>query len=343
MAGRKGRAPAPKRDRPQWRLIEQAVRILEESLDPNAVVTHDVRLRELVTGTPRQCDVVIRSGPRHRQTLTIVEVQKRKDKVDIQGYEAWIQKREKLGAQHLICVSSVGFTESVEKDALMRGDTVRLMTLCEAGHLPSFYRVKSIEMTFRNRLSRDVEVFLAGRAYPSTILSSADAVFTCKSLDGPVSIDDIATAFLRNGPRDSHNVEQRGNGEETHRYIIDCRFDDWLTWIHDKGLVIPVECVRIVEHYTAHVSEIPLQLLAYEQRFIDEVLGWVVAALVEVYGQQIPIRIIFTPQENGDYHVRMETPSIASRSGIESAEFGLELGAEGENIPQMFLHRVSFN
>jgi len=328
---------------PSWRRVEQVVRILEQSLDQGATVTHDERLRETVTGTLRQCDVVIRSGPRHRRTVTIVEVQKRAGKVDIQDYEAWIQKREKLGAQHLICVSSAGFTESVEKDALMQGETVRLMTLCEPGHPPSFYRIESIEMIFRNRLSRDVEVSLAGRAHPSTILSSADAVFTCKSLDGLVSIDDIATAFLRTGPRDSHNVEQRGNGEETHRYTIDCRFDDWLTWIHDKGLAIPVECVRVVEHYTAHVSEIPLQLLAYEQRFIDEVLGWVVAALVEVYGQQIPIRIIFTPQENGDYHVRMETPSIASRSGIESAEFGLELGVEGEDIPQMFLHRVSFN
>lgn len=181
---------------PSWRRVEQVVTILEQSLDQGATVTHDERLRETVTGTLRQCDVVIRSGPRHRRTVTIVEVQKRAGKVDIQDYEAWQQKREKLGAQHLICVSAAGFTESVEADARLQGETVRLMTLCEPGSLPDFYRITSIEMTFRDRLSRDINLSLVGHSSLSGLVSSTDKVFECQSIAGPTSIDAIATEYL---------------------------------------------------------------------------------------------------------------------------------------------------
>lgn len=68
---------------PKWQLAEHAVKLLEESLDPNARVTHNEWLIEIVTKTRRQCDVVIRASSPGYPLLTIVEVQDRAKKVDI--------------------------------------------------------------------------------------------------------------------------------------------------------------------------------------------------------------------------------------------------------------------
>jgi len=131
--------------------------------------------------------------------------------------------------------------------------------------------------------------------------------------------------------------------EELHRYVIDCRLDGWLTWLRDEKGAVPVEYVQVVERYTARIEEVPIQLLAYEQKFINETLAWAVAGVVEIMGHQIPVRIVLTPQKNGDFHVRIETPALDAAWGIESAEFRLVLMSEGDEEPQLLLHRVSIN
>jgi hypothetical protein len=113
--------------------------VLEQMLAPGAVVQHNQMIPELVSKLPRQCDVVVRYGEPPRQTLAaIVEVQDRDSKVGLETFEAWCAKREKLGAQRLICVSSEGFTEDVETAAQSMGDVVSLMTLCEPDQKPPF-------------------------------------------------------------------------------------------------------------------------------------------------------------------------------------------------------------
>lgn len=94
---------------PRWRLIERAVALLEKTLTPDALIEHNKQLPETASGNLRQCDVVIRYGKPPRSTLTIVEVQDRNKKLEIGTYDGWCQKREKLGAQHLICVSAHAF------------------------------------------------------------------------------------------------------------------------------------------------------------------------------------------------------------------------------------------
>jgi hypothetical protein len=89
-----------------WRSAEEIVAMIEKALSPHAIVEHDVML-PVVTGGgeyKRQCDVVIRMGPRHRQTLTIVEVQKRRKKVGPADFGGWLEKMKEVGANELLCV-----------------------------------------------------------------------------------------------------------------------------------------------------------------------------------------------------------------------------------------------
>jgi hypothetical protein len=113
-----------------WRQVEKVVALIEQTLSPGSRIEHDVKLPDL-TGVSdyRQCDIVIWEGKPPRETISIVEVQDRENKVDITTFDGWVEKMEKVGAQHLICVSREEFPDSIKKSAYMRGQTVRLITI----------------------------------------------------------------------------------------------------------------------------------------------------------------------------------------------------------------------
>jgi hypothetical protein len=113
--------------------LEQLIHLISKSIEPGASIEHNVFLPVLnsPSNRKRQCDVVIRSGPKHRKTLTIIEIQDRTSKVDINTFNGWLSKLEEVGAQHLICVSRLEFPESIKEKALLSGHKVKLITLKE--------------------------------------------------------------------------------------------------------------------------------------------------------------------------------------------------------------------
>lgn len=114
-----------------WLTIERLVQLIEKSISPDSIVEHDVKLPDLTSSTnaKRQCDIVIKSGNPPRQTITIVEVQSRTSKFNITFFQGLIQKMRDVGAQHLICVSTEGFTKTIKEKAKDLGGTVRLVKL----------------------------------------------------------------------------------------------------------------------------------------------------------------------------------------------------------------------
>jgi len=116
-----------------WKIKEKVVAIIESYIDKEARVSHDLNLP--VIGSPsnrkRQCDVVIVQGKEPRTTMSIIEVQKRKSKPNINDFNGWLEKKEEVGAQHLICVSEKGFSNSIKEKADLVGPSVRLLTLKE--------------------------------------------------------------------------------------------------------------------------------------------------------------------------------------------------------------------
>lgn len=116
---------------PAWETQEKVVTIIERHLGPEAKVRRNVRLPVLnsKSGQTRQCDIVIEKGTEPRKTISIVEVQKRNSKPKIAEFDGWYQKMRDVGAQHLICVSELGFPSTIKEKADQKGPTVRLLTL----------------------------------------------------------------------------------------------------------------------------------------------------------------------------------------------------------------------
>ena len=111
--------------------LEKIVEIIERSISPTARIEQNVFLPILSSteGHTAQCDIVIRSGNPLRETLTLVEVQDRRSKVDINTFRGWLGKIEDVGAQHLICVSRKEFASSIKEKASQSGSKIFLVTL----------------------------------------------------------------------------------------------------------------------------------------------------------------------------------------------------------------------
>lgn len=115
----------------KWKETEEVIALLEKGISPTSKVETNIFLPDLNsrTGAKRQCDIVIKSGVPPRGTISIVEVQDRTSKVEVNIFDGWCQKMRDVGAQHLICVSKRGFPSSVIEKAERIGPTVRLLTL----------------------------------------------------------------------------------------------------------------------------------------------------------------------------------------------------------------------
>lgn len=130
MAKRKKKPVRKRTPEPQWKTVEKVVALLEKSLAPEAHVMHNVKLPCLTTGHEAQCDVVIEMGQEPRITRTIVEVQKRNERVKANDFRGWCQKMRDVGANRLICVSAQPFPHSIiDKVAKELGPTVLLVRL----------------------------------------------------------------------------------------------------------------------------------------------------------------------------------------------------------------------
>jgi len=116
-----------------WKAMEKVVCLIEKSINQDSEVLHNQNLKVInppsSSGRTRQCDVVILSKGTRRQTVTIVEVQNRNSKIDINTFNGWLEKLKEVGAQHLICVSRLDFPASVKEKAEVLGSTVMLIKL----------------------------------------------------------------------------------------------------------------------------------------------------------------------------------------------------------------------
>ncbi|MEB3191963.1 MAG: hypothetical protein VKL42_16600 [Snowella sp.] len=139
-----------------WESTEKIVAFIEQAISPDAKVEHNVKLPVINNPNrkPRQCDVVITFGKYPRQTLAIVEVQKRVTRPSITTFHGWCKKMEEVGAQHLFCVSALGYPSSIiEYVKKEKGPTVKLLTLEDLGKekkLNGFFPTSDYELTFIN-------------------------------------------------------------------------------------------------------------------------------------------------------------------------------------------------
>ncbi|OGH17897.1 MAG: hypothetical protein A3C22_03485 [Candidatus Levybacteria bacterium RIFCSPHIGHO2_02_FULL_37_10] len=270
-----------KTSKPEWKLIEEIVAILEKSLTPDAKVEHNVWLPVVGRSGKRQCDVVIRYGKHPRQSIAIVEVQKRKAKPEITTFHGWVTKMRKVGAQHLICVSVAGYPKSViEEVELEHGSTVRLLTLEELQKI----KIENIIFPFNSAL--ELAPKFSFKSISSVKLENPpldkelkftnhDKIFEIDKETNFLSLDDIASKCLNEISVVARSKDMLDLGSGIIRFILGSTTKD--LWIHSgeqrfKILKLPIE----VEIATQR-SEIHLNCYEYKQKDVNNPLAWVIS------------------------------------------------------------------
>lgn len=260
-----------------WEVAEQVVTMIERHLSPNAKVKRNQHLPVLGSASKRtrQCDVVVTSGIAPRQTISIVEVQKRQSRPSINEFNGWVEKMREVGAQHLICVSQMGFPSSIEEKADQHGPTIRLVTLQQLAQenwpLESVCCSPELEVVRYERLlgihMEGHHLFRMDPKNPNPNEAPDPHAKIFQLTDGRLlSATDLVDWHLFSNPK---NISELPKGQ---LFNLGVRFqwnwDEALrvqdfgeTWVPIKNLLIQIRL---------HIRKVPLEwnMSAYEQR------GW---------------------------------------------------------------------
>jgi len=259
--------------------LERLVQLIEKSLDPNAVVEHDVQMPILNSqiGAKTQCDVVIRKGEPPRETITIVEVQDRKNKPVANDFRGWQKKLQEVGAQHLICVSREGFTASEKEKASQSGNSIHLITIKEldAESIPlDFFNLKFIFEDFDieplgkvkvNASGSDLDKFNLKEKYKNSFDLDLNSKVYSTDKKELISLYDLCKRHVSPSKQ-----------EDSGKNKLEFRRDDEIIFLLFEGNFIKIE-LDFEYEWTYKVTKIPVNTLAYEQ---DEhgTLAWVLEA-----------------------------------------------------------------
>lgn len=248
--------------------LEKIVAIIEKSISPESRIEHNVYLPVLTSqiGRTRQCDIIIRTGAPHRETISIVEVQDRNSAVDISDFNNWLTKLVEVGAQHLICVSRKPFPESVKEVAIQNGSRVLLININEIP--PTDIPINFINFIFKLN-SKKIKEIISIKPFvkPGQIKAEGLKPETRKgheriwSLDGVsrISINDICLEILKEN--NQFNNEPNGLIEGTTKYSF--INEGKLFYINNEKFIpigLDIEFSWIYESY-----EKPMSMASYEQ------------------------------------------------------------------------------
>jgi hypothetical protein len=315
---------------PHWKFVESVAALIERTLDRSAEIGRNQKLPSLkVPGARRECDVTVRTGPPNRRTLSLVEVQKRRRKVDPTTFDGWCEKMREVGAQHLICVSAKGFPRSVVAKAALLGPTVRLATLQELEQrLVSSLGLRSftVELNRIEQISR-VEL-LAGKA--QYVRGGGTIEFGERHFrDGAgelLSLSEIATRELHLTPNDRKNA----HGIITRWITTDSSFDFLPN--PDVGRVR----LRFMVTVLLYKDDPPLEYVEYKQIGDPSACTWVMTARVAPTptDEGHTVQLVFRPQHDGRL-----VPDTLAVSGLApghriSARFESVKNADGSELQQ---------
>ena len=280
-----------------WLSIEKLVHLIEKSISPDSKVEHNVMMPDLTSSlkNKRQCDIVITSGTPKRPTITIVEVQNRLSKLDINTFQGFEKKMEDVGAQHLICVSKKGFSKTIIEKARNSGGKIRLVTLSkfEPESFPitlpklevidnhsNITKIEFIDFSFKS--DKDVSVYID------------EVEFEIPQLNKRFDYQSISQFFI------SNVIKPEKNGEVT-TMLPNQVFD--LNFYHENECY-KVDLFKWKISYEVKSREIPVYGYSYEQ--IDTgAMAWVLESFSEANGKKRIIRMPLVPNEDGTFQISL--------------------------------------
>ncbi len=305
--------------------LERLVALIEASLTPEARVRHNVELPILnsPTGKTTQCDVVIYTGPKHREIITIVEVQDRNERVKPNDFRGWKLKLEEVGAQRLICVSRLDFPESIKEQAVLAGHSVILINIKEAtpeslplNFLQFEYEHRDFQVTSLDLVQPTIsrkEARAAGILEAALGKESTTANEPCWLIGGygPVSLFILCRDFYNppNGKTVGHGAIKFENDASPSLHIL----------IDNIPLKVGLECEF---QWTQEITRQPVSVFTYEQD-AEGVLVWVAEVQHESPKGSVLLRLPLV--QDGDHYI-LRSLYAKLPSGVD---FTLELGRRG--------------
>lgn len=280
-----------------WLSTEKLVKLIEKSISPDSIVEHNVMLPDLTStkNNKRQCDIVITTGSNNRQTKTIVEVQKRKSKFDINTFQGMVQKMRDVGAQHLICVSIAGFSKTIIEKARQSGGTIRLVTLNK--HEPDNFPIK-LPGLFVERIMSKLDI----QEYPIIDFKS-DTDISIRLDEMEFEISNIKEKFNYTKLAEYY-VSNILKPKESLTHTINLPTKDFDLKIHYKNQVFNVALFRWKINVIVETHDIPVYAYSYEQ--IDSgSLAWVLESISTIDEKTRVIRMPLMQINNGLFRVRI--------------------------------------
>lgn len=298
-------------DDPAWKIREKVVTVIERHIGQSARIRHDVDLPVLTSrsGRTRQCDIVIQEGEKPRQTTSIVEVQKRRSKPEINDFNGWIEKMREVGAQHLICVSELGFPASIKEKADEIGPTVRLLTLQQIEQNywpipPTWWSQRLQNVYYDELLGLQMQYEHLVRINPnvdSQLPDKNEKIFRCEN-GHMVSVTDLLDWHLFSNPSNINELP------ENQKFTLGMNLSGYLehklgnNWIRLKHLLVNVNMF-----ISSEILELEANM--YEQIEWGE-LAWVLRAKAKVEGKMFDVLIPLKRVAPGEY--RMGRPITMS-------------------------------
>lgn len=291
-----------KRGKRAGRDLEVLVASIEKSLaldSSNIKVESPVRLRDKVTGVPREHDVLITWTQAHHEILIAVECRDKKKKIGSGDVEAFHTKCQDTGINQGIMVSSSGFTKPALEKAKAKG--IRCLTLQQALQF-NWLQASGIKTERRKVLGVQWTFTPADK---SRNLRQAFQVVSAETGEIIPSGNLVATAIEALNSLDPKDLASHGKSKkQIHCPNLEVKLRD-----PETNDLIEIESASVTVEYEVEQGFVPFDLVAYK----DEESGTLASAAVAdvegvspVKGKIVMINkedgtdVVFVPESNTD-------------------------------------------
>lgn len=100
---------------PKWRRFEKLVAQVQRELAPNALVTHNDRIKGHNSGEPRQIDITVKQKVGQYDILIAIDCKDYNTPVDVNDVEQFIGLIKDIGANKGVMVAANGFSETAKR------------------------------------------------------------------------------------------------------------------------------------------------------------------------------------------------------------------------------------
>ena len=115
-----------------WQEYQDAVAELYEQLDGFGEVSRNVYIPDIVTGQPRQIDVLVTINERGHSLKLVVDAKFHEAKLDVKDIEEVLALSNAVGGAKAVIVAANGWSEPAQRKAEFSGVDLRILSLEEA-------------------------------------------------------------------------------------------------------------------------------------------------------------------------------------------------------------------